>query len=459
MAREEERLRKGHWIDTAGKEIDDIKALGKVKVNRIVFKQKNTINIYGKPYEVDQYGLKDAQGHIVVKAQYNSIGTFYRGGDEKASGVTEVCIVSKWKIIRGYHFEASHRCGLIDLNGDLIVPLQFDDIQAQPSEDRAIFTVGCQKVRYAGFCEPGTGEKGLFNIKERKVIVNPQFEEMRGYREGLMAVRLDGRWGFIDPTGKVVIPPQFSEASHFHDGLAQVGLVDYIDKTGRYVYKGSLGSLTFKPKTSPAPVPDVKEDATASIMGTGFIVSRQGQVLTNYHITKGCSTIRTITEGRKQPLTVIATDVANDLALLQLSARVPSAARFREGRTIRPGDAVIVVGFPLRGLLASEASITTGTVSALAGIGNDTRFLQITAPVQPGNSGGPLLDHAGQIVGVIVGKLDALRLAQTTGDIPQNINFAINATVAKAFLDAKGVEYDMGASTKKMGSMQIGVGQ
>lgn len=117
---------------------------------------------------------------------------------------------------------------------------------------------------------------------------------------------------------------------------------------------------------------------------------------------------------------------------------------------------MIVVGFPLRGLLASEANITTGTVSALAGIGNDTRFLQITAPVQPGNSGGPVLDHAGQIVGVVVGKLDALRLAKATGDIPQNINFAINGTVAKAFLDANGVEYETEVSTRKMEPADIG---
>jgi S1-C subfamily serine protease len=95
-------------------------------------------------------------------------------------------------------------------------------------------------------------------------------------------------------------------------------------------------------------------------------------------------------------------------------------------------------------------------VNALAGIGNDTRFLQISAPIQPGNSGGPLLDSAGQIVGVVVSKLDALRVAKATGDIPQNISFAINGTVAKAFLDANGVEYETGTSTRKMEPAEIG---
>jgi len=117
---------------------------------------------------------------------------------------------------------------------------------------------------------------------------------------------------------------------------------------------------------------------------------------------------------------------------------------------------VVVVGFPLHGLLASEANVTTGTLSALAGIRNDTRFLQITAPVQQGNSGGPLLDQSGNVVGVVVSKLDAVKLAKATGDIPQNINFAINAGVAKSFLDSHSIEYGTGVSTKKLESAEIG---
>ena len=130
--------------------------------------------------------------------------------------------------------------------------------------------------------------------------------------------------------------------------------------------------------------------------GSGVIVDAdKGYVLTNHHVIDGCTTIRVSTEGRKHLLSVVGTDAKNDLAVLTLPAPVSDVARFRAGRTIRPGDGVVVVGFPLHGLLASEANVTTGTVSALAGIGNDTRFLQITAPVQFGNSGGPLLDAGG----------------------------------------------------------------
>lgn len=207
--------------------------------------------------------------------------------------------------------------------------------------------------------------------------------------------------------------------------------------------------------TAPDRQPEIGGNAPAA-SGTGFIVSRQGHVLTNHHVIEGCRTLRATSEGHKQQPTIVGTDVENDLALLQLPAPVPSVARFREGRTIRPGDRVVVVGFPLHGLLASEANVTTGTVSALASIGNDTRFLQISAPVQPGNSGGPLLDQASQVVGIVVSKLDALKIATATGDIPQNINFAINGAVAKAFLDSQSVEYEAGASSITMGAAEIG---
>ena len=83
-----------------------------------------------------------------------------------------------------------------------------------------------------------------------------------------------------------------------------------------------------------------------------------------------------------------------------------SAATFRDGQNIRPGDGVVVVGYPLRGLLASNANVTTGTISALAGVRDDSRRLQLTAPVQPGDSGGPLLDLSGNVVGVIVATLE-----------------------------------------------------
>jgi S1-C subfamily serine protease len=135
---------------------------------------------------------------------------------------------------------------------------------------------------------------------------------------------------------------------------------------------------------------------------------------------------------------------------------VAGAATFREGRGVRAGDAATAVGFPLRGVLASSANVTTGTVSALAGLGDDTRYIQVTAPIQAGNSGGPLLDQSGHVIGIIVSKLDAVKVFRATGDLPQNVNFALHASVARTFLDANSVEYETAPSTRTLSAADVG---
>jgi S1-C subfamily serine protease len=111
---------------------------------------------------------------------------------------------------------------------------------------------------------------------------------------------------------------------------------------------------------------------------------------------------------------------------------------------------VVAYGFPLSGVLSSTGNATTGSISALAGLRNDARHLQISAPVQHGNSGGPLVDMSGNVVGVIFSKLDALRVARAIKDIPQNINFAIKASVAANFLDASGIKYAAAQAGKEL---------
>ena len=187
--------------------------------------------------------------------------------------------------------------------------------------------------------------------------------------------------------------------------------------------------------------------------GSGFRVSGQGHVLTNSHVVRGCTEVRIPPSGAVE---VLAREDSSDLALLRAPAGTARAvAKFRQGRGIRPGASVVVMGYPLRGLLASEANVSTGAVSALAGPGDDRRLIQITAPVQPGNSGGPVLDAAGNVVGVVVAKLDAIRIARSTGDIPQNVNFAISAGATKAFLDAKGVPYETAPSDDAMEPVEV----
>jgi S1-C subfamily serine protease len=168
------------------------------------------------------------------------------------------------------------------------------------------------------------------------------------------------------------------------------------------------------------------------------------RVLTNHHVIDGCNaiTIRTA-DGRSLPATMPArVDVQRDLALLAVPNDPGPVLAFR-ANPVRRGESVVTYGFPLAGLLAAGPTLTTGEVSALAGLANNEQHFQISAPVQQGNSGGPLLDRQGHVMGVIVSKLNAQRIAQRTGDIPQNVNFAVKGTEAVGFLRRAGVEPTM----------------
>ena len=182
-----------------------------------------------------------------------------------------------------------------------------------------------------------------------------------------------------------------------------------------------------------------KKPKSGPSSGTGFFVTPDGKAVTNAHVVRGCREISVVADGQSRPAKVLARDEKNDLALLSTDVHPASAADWR--LRVRQGEDIVVYGFPLTGALASGGNVTTGIVTALAGLADDSRFLQVSAPVQPGNSGGPLLDRNGTVVGVIVSKLNALSVASVTGDIPQNVNFAIKASVAAAFLDAQGVAH------------------
>ena len=135
-------------------------------------------------------------------------------------------------------------------------------------------------------------------------------------------------------------------------------------------------------------------------------------------------------------------------ALLKTKNKPQSVASIRLG--VRVGEPVAAFGFPLSGLLATSGNITFGNVTDLSGIADDTRYVQIQAPVQPGNSGGPLLDYNGNIVGVVSGKLNAMKVAELSKDMPQNVNFAIRTGTLVNFLESNRVSYNPDISYAEM---------
>lgn len=184
--------------------------------------------------------------------------------------------------------------------------------------------------------------------------------------------------------------------------------------------------------------------------GTGFFVAPD-KVVTNNHVIEKCTQVNvgTASDGVLSA-TILHTDKQNDLAVLSLKPSThKDVATFRQAGT-RVGDQVAVFGFPLAGTLSASGSLTSGNVSSLAGMGEDILLYQISAPIQPGNSGGPLLDTAGNVIGVTSMKLNEIATAKQIGTIPQNVNFAIKASVVTSFLEAHSIAYAGEASKNEL---------
>lgn len=188
----------------------------------------------------------------------------------------------------------------------------------------------------------------------------------------------------------------------------------------------------------PAPQPE-----PSGSTGTGFLVSK-GNVLTANHVVKDCGQYIKImeTSGEIANGHIARHDENSDLAIVHADNLKGTAyATFRVAPPVRAGENVAVFGYPLNGVLSSTGNIVAGYVTSLAGVGNDASKLQISAPVQPGDSGGPVLDSSGAVIGMVVSMLDASNALQKGGFIPQNINFAVKTSSIMTFLDANAVPY------------------
>jgi S1-C subfamily serine protease len=171
---------------------------------------------------------------------------------------------------------------------------------------------------------------------------------------------------------------------------------------GRGQRRRFLGAPAAKAVAAAAPdSAPAKPDRLFDQKGTGFLVSSNGHLVTNAHVVQGCVGDILGNPSGEAPakLRLVSSDETNDLALLQATGSFKDVAKIRD-KAIQSGDSVVAIGYPFHGLLTSDFTVTTGIVSSLSGVLNDTRFLQISAAVQPGNSGGPLLASSGDVVGV-----------------------------------------------------------
>ena len=200
---------------------------------------------------------------------------------------------------------------------------------------------------------------------------------------------------------------------------------------------------TEPPKTEPKPLPTIKPksppDETRKVAsGTGFYVSAKGHIVTNHHVIDGCQEIKVHSKGKVFDVVKLASDVQNDLALLQIEIS-PSHVFALSQDSPYPLQNIIVAGLPFGLRYSSSLKFTQGIVSSLTGVGNNYSEIQIDAALQPGNSGGPIMDEAGNIVGVAVAKLALKQIVEDYGVIPENTNFGVKASAVRNLMEGNQV--------------------
>jgi TPR repeat protein len=169
--------------------------------------------------------------------------------------------------------------------------------------------------------------------------------------------------------------------------------------------------------------------------GTGFFITDDGYLISNYHVVKDATKVRLLTGAGLIDAKVVEVDAANDLALLKADGRFAPLA-IAASRTVALGGTVATVGFPDIGLQGFAPKLAKGEIASLSGAGDDPRYFQISVPVQPGNSGGALVDERGNVIGIVSAKLDASAALAASGQLPENVNYAVKSSLLLSFLES-----------------------
>mgnify|MGYP001326126984 CR=1 FL=1 len=208
-----------------------------------------------------------------------------------------------------------------------------------------------------------------------------------------------------------------------------------------------LVKIISKGKTTPDDTTPTPDDGKIIIIGSGsgFFVTDQGHVVSNDHVIGICKKVIAYEEGKEINLDILATDMVNDIGLVRGKFQKVSYLNIKPGGA-ELGEDIVAFGYPLSRFTSDSVKLTKGIVSALSGPGNNFSQIQIDAAIQPGSSGGPILNMNGQVIGVAVSGLSKKLLAQEADYIPENVNFAVAAQSLMSFLKGNKISVGTGAS-------------
>ena len=178
----------------------------------------------------------------------------------------------------------------------------------------------------------------------------------------------------------------------------------------------------------------LKPSNNSKSYGTGFSVSQDGLIVTAYHVVKDAQKIRVNIYGEWMDADIIKKSKSNDIALLSVESEINNYLPIASEEKYQIGGEVYTLGYPAKSLLGADAKYTNGSISSLSGIEGEDSLFQVSVPIQPGNSGGPLLNKNGEVLGMITSSAAVEYFYNRTGALPQNINWAVKGTYIKILL-------------------------
>jgi S1-C subfamily serine protease len=301
--------------------------------------------------------------------------------------------------------------------------------------------------------EKAEGDKKVDRVVMSKFLGRASYTVIQSLADGLLCVLRDSDTVFfLYGASSATI----ADNETFTDDLYWTGTYTYTMRSGyektvnAYATDRNLArrlvQLKFGPENESQPdaprFPDEGKAADAPdatharprAFGSGFFITEDGYLISNNHVVRHAHAIKVKTEGRLLDGKVIAQDPDNDIALIKVEGNF-TPVRFSHEKRANMGQTIFTVGFPIPSLQGFNPKVTKGVISSLTGIRDDIRMYQIDATVQPGNSGGPLADERGNVVGVVSARLNESAALEATGSLAQNVNYAVKLSYVAAVLD------------------------
>ena len=201
----------------------------------------------------------------------------------------------------------------------------------------------------------------------------------------------------------------------------------------------NIPEIDVNPSNKPQGLTENKPKYLPVGSGSGFAVGEQGYIVTNNHVIDGCEVISIVNGAEELTAKLISKDEVNDLAILKGDfVPLDSFALTTENPELL--QEIYVAGYPFGYSVSKSVKVTKGIISSLSGLGNNFSNLQIDAAIQPGNSGGPIIDKKGNLVGVAVSKLDLQQILEMHKVVPENVNFGIKSNTLNSLLVSNNVE-------------------